>query len=134
MQPASVLLANPIGVEPNSTPATMLLVRVDDGALDVGLRTRIIRLINAVIQDCDGSFAFDSRTTAVPLGEHEAASAGFLAERIRLMVAAMRAALPAPTVTVAIATADQLGPADLDAMRHGRNRVIRFSCAGRAHS
>lgn len=108
----------------------ILLVRIDGEVLTDRMRSRITLLIAALIPHPDRMFNLDSRTIVVPLGCRDTVDAGFLAERIRLMVAAMPAALGAPTVTVAMATADQLRDqpsAAIDAMRHGRNRVIRFS-------
>ncbi len=108
----------------------ILLVRIDDEVLTDRTRSRITLLIAALIPHPDWMFNFDSRTIAVPLGGRDTVDEGFLAERIRLMVAATSAALHAPTVTVAIATADQLRDqrsAAIDAMRRGRNRVISFS-------
>lgn len=109
--------------------ASILLVRTDNDAWTMGLRARITGLIEMLIPVPNGAFTFDSRTIAVPLGKRDAAAESFLAERIRLTVAAMPSALSAPTVTVAIANADQLRTAGLGEMWHGRNRVIRFSCA-----
>ncbi len=82
-------------------PTTLLIVRIDEAA-DSGIRRRIALQLSAVLGDPDRVYRIDSRAFAVTLYKADAHAERFLAERIRLMVAAMPAVLPAPTVTVAL--------------------------------
>ncbi len=113
---------------------TLLIVRIDD-ATDAGTRRRVALQMAAVLGDPDRVYRISDRAFAVALYDADSASAGFLAERIRLMVAAMPVALPAPSVTVAIAetTAGKmpdrvLADAELELNRRVglRNRVVRL--------
>jgi GGDEF domain-containing protein len=82
-------------------PTTLLIVRIDEAA-DAGIRRRVALQLAAVLGDPDRAYRIDDRAFAVTLYRGDAAAERFLAERVRLMVAAMPIALPAPTVTVAL--------------------------------
>ena len=115
-------------------PTTLLIVRIDEAA-DAGVRRRVALQLAAVLGDPDRAYRIDDRAFAVTLYKTDSAVQRFLAERIRMMIAAMPIALPAPTVTVALA---QLPPgedpqitllrAERDlAQANTRNRVITLS-------
>jgi GGDEF domain-containing protein len=80
----------------------LLIIRIDE-AVDAETRRRVALQISAVLGDPDRAYSISDRAFAVALYEGDAATSQFLAERIRLMVAAMQAALPTPSVTVALA-------------------------------
>jgi GGDEF domain-containing protein len=79
---------------------TLLVVRIDD-EVSAEVRRRVALQLSAVLADPDRAYAISACAFAIALGETD--SPQFLAERIRLMVAAMPTALPAPSVTVALA-------------------------------
>jgi hypothetical protein len=115
---------------PTARASTLLVVRIDD-AVNAEVRRRIALQLSAALADPDRAYTISECAFAVVLGEID--SARFLAERIRLMVAAMPTALPAPSVTVAIAeTVDAeaaettLARAELElaARTDLRNRVV----------
>ena len=82
-------------------PTALLIVKIDE-ATDPAIKRRVALQLAAVLGDPDRAYRIGERTFAVALyrGDHTAAK--FLAERIRMMVAAMPVALPSPTVTVAL--------------------------------
>ena len=85
---------------PAAQVSTLLVVRIDD-AVSAEVRRRVALQLSAVLADPDRAYAISECAFAIALGETD--SPEFLAERIRLMVAAMPTALPAPSVTVALA-------------------------------
>jgi GGDEF domain-containing protein len=87
---------------PAAARKTLLIIRIDDAG-DENTRRRVALQLSAVLGDPDRAYRISDRAFAVALYDADGPSAQFLAERIRLMVAAMPAALPAPSVTVAIA-------------------------------
>jgi GGDEF domain-containing protein len=115
-------------------PATLLIVRIDEAA-DAGVRRRVALQLAAVLGDPDRAYRIGDRAFAVTLYRADAAAERFLAERIRMMVAAMPIGLPAPTVTVALAKLPggedpqiTLLRAERDlAQADTRNRVITLS-------
>jgi GGDEF domain-containing protein len=118
---------------PAQQATTLLIVRIDD-AIDAATRRRVALQLSAVLGDPDRAYCISDRAFAVALHDADAASTQFLAERIRLMVAAMPTALPAPSVTVAVATV-HAGDADTAVTRFEqelelradlRNRVVRL--------
>jgi len=113
-------------------PTTLLIIRIDEAA-DAGIRRRVALQLAAVLGDPDRAYRIGDRTFAVTLYKADAPAARFVAERIRLMVAAMPAALPAPTVTIALVrlSAEEDGERallraerDLDQHSSLRNRVV----------
>ena len=82
-------------------PTALLMVSIDDAA-DAGIKRRVALQLAAVLGDPDRAYRIGERTFAVALYRGDDATAQFLAERIRMMVAAMPVALPSPTVTVAL--------------------------------
>ena len=119
-----LLRRSPVG------PIGLMAVRIDTDADSATVR-RVALQIAAVLGDPDRAYRIGTRTFAVSLYEADAYAARFLAERIRLMVAAMPAQLPAPTVTVIVADITERSDATLeridarlDAHRAARNRVI----------
>jgi GGDEF domain-containing protein len=115
-------------------PTTLLIIRIDDAA-DAGIRRRVALQLAAVLGDPDRAYRIDDRAFAVTLYKADAAAERFLAERIRMMIAAMPVALPAPTVTVALAKLPSgedpqitLLRAERDlAQANSRNRVITLA-------
>ena len=110
----------------------LLIVRID-AAADAGIRRRVALQLAAVLGDPDRAYRLDERAFAVMLYPTESTTERFLAERIRMMVAAMPVALPAPTVTVALtqlAFGDEAersllkAEKDLAQRSNVRNRVI----------
>lgn len=84
-------------------PAGALLIRIDDPhATPLAVLRRVALQIAAVVGDPDRLYRYDDTVIAVALYPGDVETSHFVAERIRLMVAAMPVALPAPTVTVAI--------------------------------
>lgn len=116
-------------------PTTLLIVRIDEAA-DAGIRRRVALQLAAVLGDPDRAYRIDDRAFAVTLYKADAPAERFLAERIRMMIAAMPIALPAPTVTVALAklpTGEDpqitllRAERDLAQRSDARNRVITLS-------
>ena len=119
-----LLARTPVG------PVGLMAIRIDTDADSATVR-RVALQIAAVLGDPDRAYRIGARTFAVSLYEADACAARFLAERIRLMVAAMPTTLPAPTVTVIVADISEHSDATLermearlDAHRATRNRVI----------
>jgi GGDEF domain-containing protein len=107
-----------------------MAIRIDADA-DAPLVRRVVLQVVAVLGDPDRAYRLGPRTFAVSLYEADRVAARLLAERIRLMVAAMPSSAAAPTVTIVVAECveptDETLPAleaALDAHRAIRNRVI----------
>jgi GGDEF domain-containing protein len=91
------------GYGPDYGPAGVLLIRIDDPRTSPPAVLRRVALqIAAVVGDPDRLYRYDDMVIAVALYPGDTDTSGVIAERIRLMVAAMPVALPAPTVTVVV--------------------------------
>jgi GGDEF domain-containing protein len=115
LQTRAALLRHMQRAAAQDCPTALLIVRSDQSA-DTGTLRRIALQLAAVLGDPDRAYRIGERTFAVTLYDAEAAAGRFLAERIRLMIAAMPVRLPAPTVTIALTRlgADEDGDETLD--------------------